>query len=136
MTITLTRLSVPTEEFSSGSQHVWPISVEATSDTPELSSAIFVYHATDYSKAATADICECVASLPQMTSLPENAPQPDPATGQVVPYYRKNVLIMHCWSADEADELWEKIKGDVRDLLVNFKASKQLRPSDIVAITV
>jgi hypothetical protein len=95
--------------------------ITAVSSDPEIPSAIFVYHA-DASAAAgvVGDLFECVASLSQLYDLLEN-----PGEGR--PFYRKNQLEFVCRSYPEAEELWEKIREDVRELVENIKASRNLQ---------
>lgn len=133
MSLTLTRDSVKPVHFADGLQHSWPVRITAVSTISGLPSEIFVYHAVGQDSATNEDLFECVASVQQITELPATAPQGDP-TGKLIPYYRKAVLEAHCRSADEADELWDKVKDDANDLVVNFRAFGNMTATDTYVI--
>lgn len=133
MSLTLTRDAVPAAYFEGSQQHSWPVRITAASSEAGLEPAIFVYHVVGSDKATSEDIFECVASVQQMTELPANAPQPD-ATKALVPYYRKNILEIACRSAEEADELWDRVQEDVIDLLANFRAFANMQATAVVTI--
>ena len=107
-------------------RHSWPVRVTAVSDDPELSSKVFVYHAT--ADDVLPDMFECVASLMQMTELPEDAPTTE------IPYYRKDVAEVNARSAEHASEYIQIIKDDVQDLLDNYNQSARLSVIETVEL--
>jgi hypothetical protein len=80
------------------------------------------------------DVFECVASIQQMSEIPEDAPGVGEG-GNLVPYYRKDVLTFYCRNSEQADSLWEKVQADVRDLLRNHRAMQNLLTSETVTIS-
>ena len=118
-------------------QHVWPLVVTATSNQAGLSSKIFVYHAEDGDDPYLGDVFECVASVQQMTEIPEDEGGGGEETNQT-PYYRTEVLNFHCRSALEASELLEKVEADVKDLLQNYVAltGGNLQTSQTINVTI
>jgi hypothetical protein len=136
MAVQLTRNSVILVEDTVHSRHVWPLQVTAVSQEEGLSSKMFVYHAEMQDDPYQGDVFECVASVQQMTELPED----EPGTGQdgnMIPYYRTDTLLFHCRSTEEAEDLWEKVQADVKDLLQNFMAlTSGLQTQETVTITV
>lgn len=113
-------------------QHVWPLKVETTSSVTGLSSKVFVYHSTMGRDPYQGDSFECVASLQQMTELPEDVPMT--LEGKVIPYYRKNICEFNCRSAEEADELWAAVIENVQILVSNYRASKELEVQETVEV--
>jgi hypothetical protein len=114
-------------------RHVWPLKVVAISTTPGLPSEIFVYCANLGSDPQyPGDIFECVASVSQLYDI-GLAPVLVNSSAQT-PYYRKNVLEFDCRSAEEAEDLWIKVKQDVTDLYNNFIAANNLRLDETVII--
>jgi hypothetical protein len=128
MSITLTRAELKYERQPG--QCVWPLKVEALSDEQGLPSEIFVYHVLP-ANAQLEEIFECVASLPQMSEI-DTSPQLGGAV--VVPYYRRADLRLDCRSPEEADEVWDLIQKDVRDLLWNFRWANGLALDETVVI--
>jgi hypothetical protein len=113
--------------MTGGLRHSWPLKIVAVSTVAGLSSKMFVYHAAMGVDDFDGDVFECVASLSQMTELPPDHAAASSGEGdEVVPYYRTDTVNFICRCADEADELWEKIQGDVQDLLANHRAAQQL----------
>lgn len=135
MAVDLTRDSLTSIVVPNSVRHVWPIRVTAVSDEPGLSSKIFVYHAEMGDDPYQGDVFECVASVQQMTEIPEDSAGVG-EDGNLVPYYRKEVLTFHCRTAEEAESLWGKVKADVRDLLLNHRALQELLTSETVTINV
>ena len=131
MAITLTKATAA-PELISGRQHVWPLQVVAVSDTTDLPSEIFVYHASmDDDQLNDMDIFECVASVEQLDELGTTPVEADPGNGvEAVPYYRSDTLLFGCRSATELEELWEKIKEDVVDLHLNFMYYQDLQTEE------
>lgn len=136
MSIELTRNSVIAVEDEMLAQHVWPLQVTAVSSQEGLSSKIFVYHAEDGDDPYQGDVFECIASVQQMTEIPEDAPDFG-EDGNNIPYFRTDSLLFHCRSPEEAEDLWEKVQADVKDLLQNYVAlTGILQTSETVVITV
>jgi hypothetical protein len=135
MSIQLTRDSVIAVADAVLSRHVWPLQVTAVSATDGLSSKIFVYHAENGDDPYQGDVFECIASLQQMTEIPEDEPSMG-EDGNAIPYFRKDSLLFHCRSASEADDLWVKIQADTKDLLQNYLAlTGGLTTQETVTIT-
>lgn len=133
MSIALTRDSMqPAIEERLHNQHVWPLRVTAVSSESGLSSKIFVYHAAMDDDGFIGDVFECIASVPQMSEIPEDAPVS--VDGGNVPYFRTDVLTFNCRSEDEADDLWAKVKADVTDLVQNFRAAQRFETVETVTI--
>jgi len=136
MSIVLTVDSVISVEDEVTNQHVWPLVITAVSSQSGLSSKIFVYHAEWGDDPYQGDVFECVASVQQMTEIPEDAPGGGEGDNQT-PYYRSDVLSFHCRSADEASDLLKKVQADVKDLLQNHIAltSGNLQTSQTIDVT-
>lgn len=137
--ITLNFSKVDDDHFAAGEQHTWPLKVTAVSAEDGLTSAIFVWHvnAADYVDDGLnpyiGDRCECVASVHQLSTLPENDPE-DPEARYQGPFYRSDVGLWHCLSLAQADELKTKLQADVLDLLENFRAAQNLAADESIDI--
>lgn len=129
--IDLERSGLDTQEVNN--QHVWTLKVVATSNEPDLSAKIFVYHANMDDDAYEGDIFECVASVQQMLDLPEDAATTEDGE-YVVPYYRSDVMLIDLRHPDYADDLWEDIQADVTDLVNNWRAAQSLSSIETVTI--
>jgi hypothetical protein len=135
MSIDLQVDSVIAIEDEVTNQHVWPLKVTATSNQAGLSSKMFVYHAEWGDDPYVGDIFECVASVQQMTEIPEDEPGLGEGENQM-PYYRTAELLFHCRSPEEAEDLLEKVQADVKDLLQNYLAlTGGLQTSQTINIT-
>ncbi len=107
-------------------QHVWPLKITANSIQAGLSSSIFVFHASLDADPYEGDVFEAIASVQQMTEIPENAPAVD-SNGELCPYYRSNTLTFYARSPAEAEDLWNDILEDVDDLTRNWAALTSLQ---------
>lgn len=116
--------------------HTFPFKVTVTASSGEaMSPKIFVYHANSMVKgeASDADLFEAVASVHQLMELPPDKPAYDPALpDKYYPYYRTSVLLFHCRSEEEAEELWLKVQEDIGDLTRSFAAATALRVVEAV----
>lgn len=132
MSITLQRESVSPSQ-APPRQHTWPLRIIATSNLAGLSSKIFVFHAALSDDLIKGDVFEAVASVSQLMELPEDTP----ITGGdvIVPFYRLDRLEWFCHSAEEAEDLWNKIQEDVQDLVNNFRSKENLESSEVIVIT-
>lgn len=128
--IQLVRSSLPAQLDN---QHTWPLEVTSVS-LGAMPSEIFVYHKgqAGVTAAYAGDVFECVASVHQLSEI-GLAPSllPD---GKEVPYYRSAVLKFDCRSAEEADDLWNKIIEDTVDLVNNYLAAADLVVSSTINI--
>lgn len=120
---------------SLGGQQVWPLKITATlaAGATMPSAKIFVYHANMGDDAYQGDIFECVSSIQQYYELPEDAAVSEGAD-YVVPYYRLDFVQLNCLSPEEADELWNAIVGDVKDLITNFYAKDDLAEAETIVL--
>lgn len=115
-------------------QHVWPLKITANSLQEGMPSAVFVFHASLEDDPYAGDVFEAVASVQNISELPEGAGGLD-SNGEVCPYYRAPSLTFYARSPEEAEELWEAIVEDVDDLvrnwaaLNNFQAQHALDPT-------
>lgn len=133
MEITLQRDGLAVKDL--GGQQVWPLKITATlaAGATMPSAKIFVYHANMGDDAYQGDIFECVSSIQQYYELPEDAAVAEGAD-YVVPYYRLNFVQLDCLSPEEADELWDAIVADTRDLITNFYAKDDLSESETISL--
>jgi hypothetical protein len=113
-------------------KHVWKVRI--TAKGTGIESEVFVYHAAMDDDPIQGDIFEAVASVPQMNELPID----NPATiegGQVIPYYRKDVLEYDARSPDQAEYIWDSVQKDIGDLVENFNSAQNLTGVEVVNIT-
>ena len=122
----LARESV-TEVSAIPNQQNWPIRITATMTAGGGAANVFVFQ-TAAAPVADRDFFSCVAGAPQMTELPVGAGAPG------VPYYRANTLLVHCRSAEHADEFWRKIQRAAQDLADNLALVGALAISETVTI--
>lgn len=120
MSFSVTR--TPIEPAIVRSQHAWRLKATVTSQVTGLPSEVFVYHILTPGNDLD-EIFECVASLSQLSEI---GLDPQMSGSQVVPYYRREDLVMDCRSAEEALDVWQKIREDIADLSRNFEASEDL----------
>lgn len=116
-------------------QHVWPLKITANSIQEGLPSSIFVFHASINDDPYAGDIFEAVASVQQITDIPENAAAVD-SNGELCPYYRSNTLTFYARSPAEADDLWHDIVEDVDDLTRNWAALTNLQDDGTTSSTI
>jgi hypothetical protein len=136
MAMTLTRESVGGVK---GQRHVWPLRVTLSQDDNEdpdlrVPHKIFVYHVAPPFAGDGKPVFEAVASVSQVSEIPEDAPILAPVNGEVVPYYRTNVMEFDCRSLAEADDLWKEIKAEVSEFLTNWNSWKNLAADEEVAL--
>lgn len=86
---------------------------------------VFVYH----QPVGTDAYFSCVASLPQMADLPEDA-----AVNPEQPYFRSSSLVLDFRSESLALKFWDKVQEDVRELVADYKASMALPDSTTITI--
>jgi len=127
--ITLTRTAAT--ETPAGNKHVWPLQVTAVSNTPGLSSEIFVYHADAGGETLSGDIFECVASVSQMDDIGLAA---DFVSDPAIPYYRSDTLEFNCRSAHDLENVWLKLQQDVAELYANFMSANNMTSEETVVI--
>lgn len=130
-TITLTR-EEPTSTYSGAAQHSWGLKVTAVSNKEGLGSKVFVYQENAPGSGYSADRFSCVASTQQMQDLPEDGPTDDGDSH--VPFYRVATAEFDCRSPELREEIWEKIKTNVNDLLVNWLALEETEETETVVI--
>lgn len=121
---------------SLGGQQVWPLKITATlaAGATMPSAKIFVYHASMGDDAYQGDVFECVSSIQQYYELPEDAAMSEGAN-YVVPYYRLEFVQLNCLSPEEANELWDAIVSDVKDLITNFYAKDDLSEAETIVLS-
>ena len=137
--ITLTRKKIDFSSYSATDLAVWPLIVEASSDSVEEDANVFVYHAGeqalgDSSGIRYGDTFSNVASVQDMLVIPVGEPLDLPeelmTKDRNIPYYRTNKVELSCYNAHEAERAWDIIKRDVRALvrgldIYNTKLSKE-----------
>jgi hypothetical protein len=116
-------------------QHVWPLKITANSIQEGLSSSIFVFHAALNDDLYEGDVFEAVASVQQITDIPENAAGVD-SNGELCPYYRSDNLTFYARSPAEAEDLWDAIVEDVDDLTRNWAALSNLQSDGVTSSTI
>ena len=99
-------------------QHVWSLQVEATSQNTD--SHIFVYRV---GHEHGEDKYEGVASAFQMADLPVQRP----AKGDVMAFYRQNVIDLRFVNPEDLEEAWDLIKYHTGMLLNNLEAADRGR---------
>lgn len=115
ISIALTRESV---NYEGDNQHVWPLKITAVATG--MDSEIFVYHVAVAGSAYAGDVCENVASIPELQETPKNVPVPG------VPFYRMATALFACRSTDEAERTWLGVVEDVQELVAQMNAMNNL----------
>jgi len=128
--IGLIREALEVQEIAN--QHVWPLKVTAISSIADLPSKIFVYHAAMNDDDFMGDVFEVIASVQQLTEIPEDSPGVIDDNLQV-PYYRRDTLLYHCRYPEEAEDLWEKVQEEVIMLIRNWKSMQNLEQYETLA---
>lgn len=137
--ITLTRKKIDFSDYSATDLALWPLIVEASTDSENEDANVFVYHAGeqalgDDSGIRYGDTFNNVASVQDMLVIPIGATvelsEELMSKDKNIPYYRTNKVELSCYSADEAERTWDIIKRDVRALvrglnIYNTKLSKE-----------
>jgi hypothetical protein len=132
MAIQLTRESLSFEE--SNPLGVWFLRVRAVSTEPGLSSKIFVYHSVkEYLPGElNKDVFSCIASPAQMGELPEDEGIFE--EGNIVPFYRTDVLEVFLRTPQEVEEVWGIVIEDVQSLLAGWRVRENLTQTVTVTI--
>lgn len=123
MSFTLVRESLKEETFQG--QHTWPLRATAVSTEGSHPAEIFCYRRGQDGQAAfTGDLFTNVASVHDMAEM---GLQPTLLEGGLMqPCFRQATLLFHCRTPSEADQLWEDILEDVKDLLRNASSLTRL----------
>jgi hypothetical protein len=138
MSYTVTRSAVQEQEFHG--RHTWPLQMTvASTDGCLVPAEIFVYHAGQQNGAYQGDVFECVASVHQLQELGTDPAVYAEETHGVdkdkrVPYYRTSVLLFHCRSAGEADDLYTSVMEDINDLINNFNCLQNLTTETVTQL--
>ena len=109
------------EPYMQDGHTFWKLKVVATS-SGDVSPKIFVYHASMNDDKYDGDVFEAVASVPQISEIPEDAPMSN-VGGSVLPYYRTDTLICSLPSPAEANQLWFDVKEDTQELYDQLTAT-------------
>lgn len=111
----------------------WVLSVKAEADDGEADPNIFVYQANIWNEEA-GDIFVDVADVHDLNFLPlekdVTLDREHPVENHV-PYYRKDEVTLDCYTADEAGEIWEKLKQRVRMLVREFRIARELVEKEV-----
>lgn len=130
--IRLTKFVSEDESLPLAQRQAWPVTIMAEGDN--MDEHIFVYHVGRAEDPIPGDRFECVASVNQMYEIPKN--QGVSLTTQTgIPYYRSNILEYVARSADEAEEIWNKVVEEVSWLVKNWNASLKLKAVSSVEIS-
>lgn len=133
MALTLKKF-VATAQGTGDDQHVWPLKVEATSDTPGLTSAVFKYHYAGPDDPYEGDIYEGVCNVADLGEIPVDAPRFE--DGEViVPYYRKAVAELRFRSPEALEDAWLVILECAQSLVNNFAITQDLTEEVEVSLT-
>lgn len=136
MPIELTR-SGPSLKPGQKCQHNWTISVKATSTEEGLSSKIFVYQSVPEEHPIPGDTFSCVASLQQMSMIPEDAPTALPDEDSAynnVPFYRTDTVTLDFHNMEQVKDFWKIVQIDAAALLREFRYSRKLKNAEHVVI--
>lgn len=125
--INLTRYQAEHVEATNNNIQVLPLKVIA--EGIDMPSEIFVYQAFDNQDIFSEDLFRCVASVHDLYEFPKNNKVSVSDLYQI-PYYRTNIAVFFCRSAQELERLWEQIKKDTKDLVNNFNADQRLKAVD------
>ena len=113
--LNITRSSTTPTSFRG--KHAYQMEVTSVSTIVNLGSKILVKHFG--AGIDGSDIFSCVASLPQMQELPEDAPGAEGSDGY--PFYLVDSVTFVGYTLEELDTLWDKIVEDAQDLIDNFR---------------
>lgn len=97
----------------------WVLKVKALSNTPSLSSSIFVYHAAMNDDLYEGDIFEAVCSNNQLDEIPDKEAF-ESIEGKCIPYYRSDEIECLVRTTKDLAELWADIQEDVQELNEQF----------------
>ena len=127
--ITLTRQSYTEGEYHQG--QAFFMNVTATSIVADLSQKIFVLHYR--SNPGMVSRLSCLASLTQMSELPEDVP--DLTGDPIIPFFRVDSMELVAFTLDELEDLWAKLIEDAQDLVNAYKASLTLSETNSITVT-
>lgn len=123
----LVRASTPSDQALLH-RHAWPVRYSAFNTSDDSVAKIFVMHARPPGEFV-GDSFSCVASVQQMTDLPEDE------VGPSSPYFRVSTFDLLCRTAEASEEFDEKIKDAVQELADNTAAAAALSESETTIIT-
>ena len=109
---------------------VYLLVAECASQDVEVSSKVFVYHAD--AGLDGKDIFHNVASLQDLSELPEDAP--DNEAEGATPFYRDNTLHLVAYHVSELEGFWSKILADLSLLKASVLASRDLGETETLII--
>jgi hypothetical protein len=132
MAISLKRFATSPNDLAD-TANTWVLKVEATSTTTGLSSAIFKYHFSGTDDPYEGDTYEGVCNVPDMGELPIDAPRYE-NNEIIVPYYRKNTVVLYCRNPEQEQDEWDKIVEYAQQLLDNFTAAQDLMEIETVTL--
>lgn len=118
----------------------WVLSIRAEVDGAEENNLnpekvdpnIFVFQINIWNEDA-GDMFVDVADVHDLNLLPLEKDVTLPLEHPVedhIPYYRKSEVTLDCYTADEAEEIWEKVKQRVRALVRESEAAKRLEKKE------
>lgn len=147
--IKLVRESIPSEPVTP--RHTWPITIRATTQMTDLVTGelgppgtdepahIFVYHknANEFNGPEDPYFGDLFYSVVSNHELPLITPV---STDEEIndlqePFYRTDVLFLHCSSHREAEDLWSLVTLDVQNLLDNIQANNSLVENEEIVLT-
>lgn len=114
-------------------QHAWGLKITALG-SGGAPSDIFVYQRAKAGDTR-GDLFVAVASVSQLQELGVNEPALPEDPAEQMPYYRRSEAVFVCRHADEADETWDKVEGDVQALVANLTAAETFSEVAKVDIT-
>lgn len=129
--------------YKTESKDVPTIRVVCEATDPDVSSAIFVFHAMEFdynnpqSRDKSQDMYSNVASLQDMNIIPENDPkvvENDDGTKTVIPFYRLSDVTLDFYNMDQAERWWNIVLYDVDFLIRSYKASRKLNQDEIIIL--
>lgn len=133
--IQLTRFAVDPLLGSIPERHAWPITIQARGIN--ITSNVFVYRAGRKAASSldpfSSDIFSCVASVSQLSEIPEHR-----VVGltdiEQIPHYRTSQMTLVCRSAEEADLIWQAVQEDIALLVENYNLSSNLKGIETTSI--
>lgn len=133
--LTLVRYGVTVAEFQRYGAFRMRIEAEGPQGE-DLDAAVFIYQKVPASPHTgdPGDIEQfvAVAGLVDMSDYPVDAPSPT----QGWPFYRQNWFEIDLRSMSEADELWNTVNDEVRNLLLSLRDYSYLLQQNVTRITV
>lgn len=132
-TIKLTRFTSTPDAEDAFARHNWPLVVHASA-TGAMPNDVFVFQKRSGIDPADRDTFHNVASAHDVFEVPTN-PTSGVETENDTPFYRANKLSLFLRHPEEVEEIWEKLKRDVIDLVRNLEAENRLKAVDTTTIT-